>query len=157
MNIKRFRLSEFLGFLCAVFFLLSKVTVSVISFLLFAVSTTMLPIVLIFIRIKGLLPTLIIRILLPLLYLNYVGADIVSYGLDIPNVIRSSYECVEGQPQKLQVGNKNKSQSFTINNIDFKFENVIVRIDTRKIYKITYLPNSKYVINIEEVKSSWNK
>lgn len=157
IDIKRFRLSEFLGFLCAVFFLLSQVMPSKVSFILFTISTTILPIVLILIRIKGFLPILIIRILLPLLYLNYVGSDIISYGLDIPNVVRSNYEYIEGQPQNMQVGNKNKSQKFTINSINFKIEKDITRIDTSKIYGVTYLPNSKYVIDIGEIKSSWNK
>lgn len=153
--IKRFRFSEFLGFLCAIFFLLSKVTSPEIGFILFALSATILPIVLICIKIKGFLPSLLIRILLPLFYLNYVGSDIISYGLDIPNVLYSKYDYIEGQPQNLQVEYKNKSQRFTINGVKFKIERDITKIDTNKVYEVTYLPNSKYIINIKAVKSSW--
>lgn len=155
IDIKRFRLSEFLGFLCAVTYFLSRVMSPELSFIFFLISTAILPVVLIFIRVRGYILVLIVRILLPLLYLNYVGSNIVSYSLDIPNAIRSNYAYIKGQPQNLQVGNKNRSQSFTINGTNFKVERDISRIDTRKIYEVTYLPNSKYVIEIEEAKS-WN-
>lgn len=153
--VKRFRLSEFLGFLCAVFFLLSKIISPEFGFVLFALSTVILPIVLICVRIKGFLPSILIRILLPLLYLNYVGSDIISYGLDVPNVLYSKYEYIEGRPQNLQIEYKNRSQRFSIDGVKFKIERDIAKLDMDKVYEITYLPNSKYVINIREVKSFW--
>jgi len=136
-------------------FLLSKVISPEIGFILFAFSATILPIVLICVKIKGFLPSILIRILLPLLYLNYVGSDIISYGLDVPNVLYSKYDYIEGRPQNLQVEYKNRSQRFIIDGIKFKIERDIAKLDTDKIYEVTYLPNSKYVINIKVAKSSW--
>lgn len=154
-NIKRLRLSEFLGFLCGVLFLLSKIMPSDISLILILIYMIILPIGVVFIRIKGALPVLIIRIILPIIYLFFSGSRIISYCLDIPNVICSNYDYVEGQPQNIQVGYEHNSQTFIINGINFEIEKNIARIDTHKIYGVKYLTNSKYVIDISEVKHLW--
>lgn len=115
----------------------------------------MLPIGLVFIRIKKVLPAVTINIILPIIYLFFTGAKIISYGLDIPNVISSNYQYVEGQPQNIQVGYEDDSQRFTINGIRFEVGKNITRINTQKIYSVKYLTNSKYVIDIGEVKYLW--
>jgi hypothetical protein len=72
--------------------------------------------------------------------------------IDVPNAIFSKFSCVEEKPYNLRVtAGRNPEQYFTINNIEFSVDRYdFSLIDRNKKYKVTYLPNCRYVINIEQ-------
>ena len=69
---------------------------------------------------------------------------------DIPILMSSNYATITGYPINVQIpSGRGHNQVFTINRIKFINKN-FARISTGK-YKITYLPNTKFVLNIEKL------
>jgi len=95
-------------------------------------------------------------ILSGLLMLFLIAVDITVFWTlkdnlsDIPILVSSNYSTITGYPVNVQMSNgKDHHQKFTINKMNFKDKN-FVKFSTGK-YKITYLPNTKFVLNIEKL------
>ena len=73
---------------------------------------------------------------------------------DIPNIMTSSYIVIEGYPSNISIsGAKTRTQHFEINGADFSVEAyAFPNLFRNKKYRVTYLPNSEYVIDINEIK-----
>jgi hypothetical protein len=96
-----------------------------------------------------------------LLIIFTIGMNVVflkllaEYIPDVPNLITSNYSTITGYPFNIEThSGKNPSQEFTINEIKFdaNFSYNFPRVGIGK-YKVTYLPHSKFILNIEKVNS----
>lgn len=101
--------------------------------------------------IKVTIRTFAIIILIVFLFLQ--KTYFVNIYLDVPNIINSKYNYVVGKPTQIGIeGGKYSIRFFVVNGIDFRHNALMFNgeLDRNKEYKITYLENSKYIIDIIE-------
>ncbi len=93
---------------------------------------------------------LFVIVLLILIYINLFG----SMFMDIPNLLMSKYETVEGQPKKVWQPYKSCTVHADIGGkeVEFFHESIMREKENRqKYYHVEYLPNSNYVIDVKEI------
>jgi len=82
-------------------------------------------------------------------YSYFTFEQIINRSLDVPYLISSNYSSVIGNPTNI---NKYKNkQNFWIQGVHFSVESKAIENTPGSKYKVTYLPHSRYVLNIEEV------
>lgn len=99
------------------------------------------------------------RIIASLLIIGMVACSMffltatIPYLPDVANWITSDYAYVEGTPCNIKISHgRGGYQRFTINAVTFEISpDTTFKEVTREKYKVTYLPHSKYVLNIEKV------
>lgn len=108
---------------------------------------------------RNLLKTLKACLVLITLLIFVIGMNVLflkllaKYIPDIPNLITLNYSTITGYPYNIEThSGKRHSQEFMINSIKFhvKLSYKFQRVDIGK-YKVTYLPHSKFVLNIEKL------
>ncbi|MCX7923373.1 MAG: hypothetical protein N3B21_15390 [Clostridia bacterium] len=70
---------------------------------------------------------------------------------DIPNIVKSNYCTIKGNPNKVSIeGGRIRTWNFEINGVGFDIETFLYKdkIIRSQSYKVRYLPNSKYIIEI---------
>lgn len=79
--------------------------------------------------------------------------EVVYYAPDISNLVTLNHSIIIGYPVNIKISKgKSSYQQFSIDGMDFKVSpaNTFQDVGLGK-YKVTYLPYSKYVLNIEKI------
>lgn len=96
----------------------------------------------------------IIRVVLLILFLIYMGPTLVNKYADFSSVITQNYQYSEGEATIVDVGSRGYVE-FSLNNAFYSVSTHNYDYILRRDYhvnirlKITYLPHSKYIINME--------
>lgn len=93
---------------------------------------------------------LTVRVISIAMFIVFAGSKIVSMYKDIPYAITSNYSFVEGKPVRaLTQSGRGSRMYLAVNGVRFNVgEKKLGNIHRNSSCSITYLPNSKYVINI---------